>query len=176
MMNTPSLVFLDEAGVHTALANNYGWAAAGETPVIERPARGKNITLIGAIALNGPRALEPIDGYLNGEKFIEFIRQTLGPALNEGDVVVMDGPRVHRVAGVAEALAEFGATAVYLPAYSPELNPIEMAWAWLKRLLRKWAPRKPARVRQLVNQVWNGLTADLCAGWIKHSGYAVVST
>ena len=145
-MNTPGLVFIDEAGVSSALSNNYGWAPPGEAPVIERPARGKNITLIGAIALDGVRVLSRIDGYVNGEAFVRFLREDLGPTLNPGDIVVMDGPRIHRVAGVAEALAEFNATAVYLPAYSPELNPIEMAWAWLKRLsLMKMSASSPLR-------------------------------
>ena len=91
-------------------------------------------------------------------------------------MVVMDGPRVHRVAGVREALAEFGATPLYLPAYSPELNPIEMTWAWIKRLLRKAGSRKASRVRATVDRIWEALTPKLCQAWIGHSGYAVGST
>lgn len=175
-MDTSSLVFIDEAGVSTALSHNYGWAPPGETPVIERPARGKNITLIGAIGLDGVRAIRRVDGYVDGEVFIRFLKEDLGPALRPGDIVVMDGPRIHRVAGVSEALASFGATATYLPAYSPELNPIEMAWAWLKRLIRKSAPRRAERLKTAIQKYWETITPQLCQGWIRHCGYAAAST
>lgn len=86
-------MFLDEAGVDVAMSRSYGWAPPGETPRIERPVHGKRISLIGAIALDGARALRRVEGYVDGDEF------------------VMDGPRIHRVGGVAEALAERGATA-----------------------------------------------------------------
>ena len=175
-MRTPALVFIDEAGINTALSYNYGWAPAGMTPVIERPSRGKNMTLIGAIALGGQRVLVRREGTLNGVGFVAFLREALGPTLVPGDVVVMDGPNLHRVAGVAEALAEFGATALYLPAYSPELNPIELAWAWVKRLVRQRAPRTPARLRKLVEEIWRNIPVTLIKGWIRHCGYPVGST
>jgi transposase len=171
-----SLVFIDEAGVSLAMSYNYAWAPPGEKPVIERPVRGKNVTLVGAIALDGVRALRRVEGSVNGEEFVRFLREDLGPNLNPGDAVVMDGPRIHRVAGVQEALAEFGATALYLPAYSPELNPIEMAWSWLKGALRKAAPRRIQGLREAIERVWSKITSDLCRAWIRHAGYAVPST
>jgi len=169
-------VFIDEAGVSIAMSYNYGWALPGEKPVIERPVRGKNITLIGAIALDGVRALRRVESTVNGDEFIRFLREDLGPTLNPGDVVVMDGPRIHRVAGVTEALAEFGATPLYLPAYSPELNPIEMTWSWLKAALRKAAPRGIRRLREVVASVWSRITSELCHAWIRHAGYDLAST
>lgn len=172
-MNASSLVFIDESGINAGLALNYGWSPIGTAPVIERPMRCKNVTLIGAIALDGPRVLTRLEGTLDGDGFVRWIREDLGPTLKEGDVVVMDSPRLHRVAGVAEALAAFGATACYLPAYSPELNPIEMAWAWLKHAVRKAAPRRIARLRSIVDSLWKNLTNELCTGWIRHSGYTV---
>ena len=165
------LVFLDEAGVDIAMSRAYGWAPPGQTPVIERPARGRRISLIGAIALDGSRALRRVEGYVNGEVFVDFLRNDLGPALHPGDIVVMDGPSIHKVEGVEEALAERGATALYLPPYSPELNPIEMAWAWIKKLLRDAPPRKLAALRERVDDLWTQVTAALCAAWIRHSGY-----
>ncbi len=175
-MNIPGLVFIDEAGVSLAMSYNYGWARPGEKPVIERPMRGKNITLIGAIALDGPRALRRVEHSVNGDEFVRFLREDLCPNLNPGDVVVMDGPKVHRVAGVAEALAEVGATPLYLPAYSPELNPIEMTWSWMKQALRKLAPRKIGVLREAINQIWDGVTSDLCGAWIRHCDYLPKST
>ena len=110
---------------------------------------------------------------MNGDDFIGYIRQHLNPTLRPGDVLVMDGPRVHRVAGVQEALAEAGATALYLPAYSPELNPIEMCWSVMKAWIRKAAPRALDRVRGSLERAWERVSATLCASWMRHCGYAV---
>ena len=149
------------------MSRTYGWAPIGRTPLIERPAHGRRIRLIGAIALEGALALRQVEGYVDGEVFVSFLRDDLGPLLKPGDVVVLDGPSIHKVAGVAETLAERGARALYLPPYSPELNPIEMAWSWIKGLLRAAPPRQLARLRSR----WGMLTAALCAVWVKHSGY-----
>ena len=155
-----------------AESRRYGWAPRGETPVIERPARGRRLNLIGAIALDGVRALRRVVGYVNGEEFLAFLREDLGPCLNKGDIVIMDGPSIHKVAGVTEALAEHGATALFLPAYSPELNPIEMTWAWLKKLVRDVPTRTLRLLRTRVEELWAQVTPGLCAGWLKHSGYS----
>ena len=175
-LKTPSLVFIDEAGVSVTMSYNYGWAPPGVKPVIERPLRGKNVTLIGAIALDGARALRRVEHSVNGDEFIAFLREDLGPVLNPGDIVVMDGPRIHRVDGVAQALAEFGATPLYLPAYTPEFNPIEEVWSWVKTAIRKIGPRRIGRLREAIEKIWEKLTPDLCAAWIQHSGYLVAST
>jgi transposase len=158
------------------MSYNYGWAPPGVTPIIERPLRGKSVTLIGAIANNGPRALRRVEGTVNGEEFPWFLKDSLGPTLNQGDIVVMDGPRVHRVKGVKEALAEFGPTALYLPAYSPELNPIEMTWSWIKAKIRKAAPRKVGRLREAIAAAWNAVTQELCRSWIGHSNYRTIGS
>jgi transposase len=170
-LDSARLVFLDESGVDVGMGRSYGWSPVGTTPEIERPAHGKRFTLIGAIAANGARALRKVEGYVDGDEFVRFLRDDLGPALSPGDVVVMDGPRLHRVKGVAEVLAERGATALYLPAYSPELNPIEMTWAWIKKLLRDAPQRKLAGLKTRVDELWARLSDSLCAGWIRHSGY-----
>lgn len=175
-LDPSKLVFMDEAGVNAAMALNYGWARIGVKPIVERPSRSKNITLIGAIAWDGPRVLTRVEGSVNGPRFVQWLREDLGPTLKPGDIVIMDGPRIHRVAGVAEALAEFGAKPLYLPAYSPELNPIEMTWAWLKHALRKAAPRRVARLRTLADSLWKNVTNSLCEGWIRHAGYNLAST
>ena len=171
-LDVAKLVFLDEAGVSVAESRRYGWAPRGQTPVIERPARGRRLNLIGAIALDGVRALRQVVGYVNGDEFLAFLQDDLGPQLNQGDIVIMDGPSIHKVAGVTEALAEFGATALYLPAYTPELNPIEMTWAWLKKLVRDLPTRTLRLLRPLVTAIWEQVTPELCAGWLRHAGYA----
>ena len=159
-----------------ALSYNYGWAPPGQTPVIERPVRGKSINLIGAVAADGVRGLRRVEHSVNGDEFVAFLREDLGPNLNPGDIVVMDGPRIHRVAGVAEALAEFGATPLCLPAYSPELNPIEMTWAWAKKYLRRAASRRIRFLRETLERAWSTVTAALCKGWLKHCSYGIQST
>ena len=165
------LVFLDEAGVNIGMSRAYGWALAGQTPVIERPARGRRYSLIGAIAADGCRAIREVQGYVNGEEFVTFLLEDLGPKLNDGDIVIMDGPSIHKVQGVEEALAKYGASALYLPPYSPELNPIEMTWAWLKRLLRTNPARKMAVLKKRVQQYWSEIPTKFCQKWIKHCGY-----
>ena len=169
--NAARLVFLDESGVCTAESRRYGWARRGKRPIIERPARGRRLNIIGAIGLDGVRAIRTLEGYVNGEVFLAFLRDDLGPKLNPGDIVVMDGPSIHRVEGVSEVLAERGAKAIYLPAYSPELNPIEMTWAWIKKQIRDFPRRRMAELAQVIAERWGQVTPALCRGWLKHAGY-----
>lgn len=166
------LIFLDEAGFCTNLARLYGWAPVGTRPTLLVGKYGKRLTVIGAIALDGVRAWTSMEKGMNGDDFLRYIRQDLNPTLREGDIVVMDGPRVHRVAGVKEALAEVGAIALYLPAYSPELNPIEMCWSVMKAWIRKTAPRELDRVRGSLERAWERVSAAMCASWMRHCGYA----
>lgn len=123
------------------------------------------------LAIHGALALREIEGYVDGAKFIAFLREDLGPHLRPGTKVVMDGPSIHKVPGVKEALAEFGATAVYLPPYSPELNPIEMTWGWIKNLLKGTPPRQVAALRSKVRELWQRVPMALCEAWVRHSGY-----
>jgi transposase len=112
-------------------------------------------------------------GSFDGLALVTWLYHDLGPTLKPGDIVVMDGPRLHRIEGVQEALAAYGATVKYLPPYAPDLNPIEMCWALLKSLVRRWAPRRVERVIQCVKRAWKVVTIDLCRAWIRHSGYPV---
>lgn len=166
------LVFIDESGFRTNLTRAYGWAPTGEKPTLLAPKYGKNTTIVGAIALDGVRAMHAVEGKFDGPRFVAYLDEVLGPTLNDGDIVVMDGPRLHRVAGVAEALAKHGATPLYLPAYSPELNPIEMCWSVMKAWIRQWTPRKTDRLLKYIQDAWAQVTEELCAAWIRHSGYA----
>jgi len=99
------------------------------------------------------------------------LRENLGPNLNKGDVVVLDGASIHKVKEVEEVLNQFGASALYLPPYSPELNPIEMTWAWLKQLLRKNPARKIAALKKRLQLHWQSVTQEFCQNWIGHCGY-----
>lgn len=175
-LDVTKLVFIDESGFSTSINRAYGWAPVGIKPIIYTPRFGRRVTIVAGIALNGVRAIHVVEGSFDGDRFVDFLANVLGPTLNKGDVVVMDGPRLHRVAGVAEALAAHGATALYLPAYSPELNPIEMCWSVMKAWIRKWAPRARDRLLDAIERAWKGVTDALCRAWIRHSGYAEGST
>jgi len=104
-LDPAKLVFLDESGFATNLARRYGWAPVDTRPTLLVAKYGKRLTVIGAIALDGVRAWTSMEKGMNGDDFLQYIRQDLNPTLRDGDIVVMDGPCVHRVAGVKEALA-----------------------------------------------------------------------
>jgi transposase len=175
-LDPKKLVFIDESGFKTNLRRNYGWAPIGVRPIIYGDKFGKNVTIIGAIALDGLRATRVIEGTLDGPGFIAFLDEDLGPALVRDDIVVMDGPRLHRVAGVEEALAAHHAKVLYLPRYSPELNPIEMCWSLMKAWVRTRAPHVASRLIDAVEEAWGKVTSELCKSWVRHCGYAVAST
>ena len=110
-------------------------------------------------------------GAINGEMFLAYVEQVLAPTLAKGDIVVMDNLTAHKVAGIREAIEAAGATLLYLPPYSPDLNPIEQAFAKLKSLLR-------ARALRTIDALWKALrdlvgcfTPDECANFVRHSGY-----
>lgn len=175
-MSVQRLVFLDESGVSTALSHGQAWSPSGKKAVVIAPIRAKRLTLIGAIAIDGLRGTMEVEGSMNGEAFKHFLDETLGPNLRPGDIVVMDRLRAHQVAGVEEILAKWGASALYLPPYSPEYNPIEICWAWIKRYLRKVAPSSFARLRAIMSSAWAQVTPALCTSWAAHCGYVAAST
>ena len=154
----------------------YGWAARGERARLIQQKRGKKLTVIGAIALDGVRGISVLEGSMKGDDFNAYLRDELGPNLREGDIVVMDQLRTHKVDGVVELLEARGATALFLPRYSPEFNPIEMCWSVLKARVRGWAPRAVSRLRSTIAKAWEQVDATLCRGWIRHCGYTVPST
>jgi len=104
-------------------------------------ATGKTLTLVAALRIDSLTAPYVIDGAMDGATFLAYVEQVLAPTLNKGDIVFMDNLRTHKVEGVREAIEAVGATMRYLPAYSPDLNPIEQVFAKLKAALRKGAAR-----------------------------------
>lgn len=170
-MDASKLVFVDETAARCSMNRLYGWAPTGETPVIKRCAHGKRLSIVGAIALDGPRAHMTYTGTMNGDRMVEFVNEHLGPTLQPGDIVVLDGLRVHRMTKVREAIEAFGATPLILPPYSPELNPIEHAWSTFKARLRAIATQSWVELCSLVERIWDELE-PFCSGWVRHCGYA----
>jgi transposase len=136
------LVFIDETGLSTKMARLRGRAPRGERCRAGVPhGHWKTTTFTGALRLNGMTAPMVLDGAMNGTAFLAYAEQVLAPTLAFGDVVIMDNLPAHRAAGVREAIERTGARLLFLPPYSPDMNPIENAFAKLKALLRKAAER-----------------------------------
>jgi transposase len=166
------LVFIDETWTKTTMTRLYGWAPCGKR-LIEAVPHGhwKTSTFIGALRCDGLGATGVFNGAINGEMFLAYVEQVLVPTLKPGDVVIMDNLRCHKVAGVREAIEAAGASVMFIPPYSPDLNPIELAFAKLKALLR-------ARAIRTVDALWNALgnlvdcfTPEECANFFRHDGY-----
>ena len=109
---------------------------------------------------------------MTGEAFRAYVEQFLAPALSPGDVVVMDNLAAHKVAGVAEAIAAAGASILYLPPYSPDLNPIEQMFSKLKALLRKAAARTRDTLWDTIGQLLDAFTPGECRNYLENAGYA----
>ena len=142
MFDPARLVFIDETCTNTAMVRLRGRAPRGERLVDYAPhGAWKTVTFVGALRQRGMTAPFVIEGAMNGPMFLAYVRHGLVPTLKRGETVLMDNLPVYKVAGVAEAIQAAGAVLIYLPKYSPDLNPIELAFSKLKAHLRKaaWA-------------------------------------
>ena len=150
----------------------YGWGPKGER-VLDRVPHGhwKTTTFVAALRLGGLFAPLVVDGPLNGELFREYVRQQLAPRLRGGDVLVMDNLATHKVAGVAEAVAARGARVLYLPPYSPDLNPIEMTFSKVKTELRKREIRDIRKLEDAFGESLDWVTPTDALHYFRHSGY-----
>jgi transposase len=167
------LVFLDETWASTRMARTNGWAPRGERLVAAVPhGRWRVTTFVGALRPQGFTAPAVIDGAMDGPTFLAYVRQFLAPTLATGDVLVLDNLNVHKVAGVREAIEARGATLLYLPPYSPDLNPIELAFSKLKRLLRSAAERTAEGLWTTIGALLGRFGPDECAAYFRHCGYA----
>jgi transposase len=171
-LNPESLVFIDETGAKTNLVRLYGRAPRGQRLVAPVP-HGHWMTTTFVAALRHDEITAPcvFDGPMDGASFLTYGEHFLAPALRQGDIVVMDNLASHKVAGVREAIERAGATLRYLPAYSPDLNPIEQAFAKLKAALRKAAARTFDALLKALAQALADFTAQECANYIANSGY-----
>lgn len=164
------LVFIDESFCSTGMRRDYGRSARGLRAVAERPGgHWKTLSLVGAIRLGEKPRLMTHEGSVNGAVFLRFVRRTLCPWLKPGDVVVMDNLSAHKMSKVRAAIAAVGATAVYLPTYSPELNPIELWWADVKRQLRKLGIDARDQLASAVRRLRASVPLDKIAAWFRHS-------
>ena len=136
------LVFLDESGVNTDLTRLYGRAPSSQRAVDHAPLNTpQTTTVLSSIRLDGEKAFTTYQGGTTGERFVQYLKEILLPTLRPGDIVVMDNMRSHHVKAVREILEAKGMKVLYLPPYSPDLNPIEKMWSKMKAILRRWKIR-----------------------------------
>lgn len=167
------MVFIDETWAKTNMTPIRGWAPRGQKLVAHAPF-GKWRTLTFLAALRHDRIDAPcvLDGPINGESFTAYVTQFLVPTLSPGDVVIMDNLGSHKGAVVRQAIRAAGARLLFLPPYSPDLNPIEQVFAKLKLLLRKAAERTVEATWQRIGKLLDAFPPEECANYLKNSGYA----
>jgi transposase len=171
-MNPTRLVFLDETWATTNMARRYGRAPRGERVIASVPhGHWMTSTFVAGLREDAITAPLVIDGAMNGETFRAYIEQFLAPTLAPGDIVIMDNLPSHKVAGVREAIEARGASLIYLPPYSPDLNPIEQAFAKLKALLRKAAPRTVEALWTVIGEALSAFSPNECANYLANAGY-----
>lgn len=167
-----NLVFVDEAGINLGMTRCMGRAPTGERVHDVRPRNaGQNISLLGAIGLEGLMATMSLLGSVNTEVFVTYLLEVLIPQLPTGAIVVMDNLRVHHAVQVRQAIEAAGAKLVFLPPYSPDLSPIELCWSKLKQLLRSAKARTLDSLHQALTQiVTEEISEDDAIAWFAHCG------
>ena len=133
-------------------------------------------TIIGALSTNGLEATMTIEGGTDGDVFCAYLDEVLGGILRPDDLVVMDNAGAHKDPRVARILQRYGAKPVYLPPYSPELNPIELAWSKVKDLLRAAKARTIAELNAAINTAMRAVSTADASGWFAHCGYFAHAT
>ena len=134
---------------------------------------GENVTLLGSLSLSGVEALMTVNGATDSDIFSAFVREVLAPTLRAGDVVIWDNLGAHRSQLVREAVEAKGATVIFLPPYSPDLNPIERCWSKLKTYLRAAKARTREALEAAIKCALSTVTESDARAWFKHCGYAV---
>jgi transposase len=154
------------------MTRRYGRAPRGQRLVAAVPhGHWKTSTFVAGLRIGGLTAPLVVDGAMNGDIFRAYVEQVLAPTLRPGDIVILDNLASHKVAGVREAIEANGASIVYLPPYSPDLNPIEQAFAKLKALLRKIAARTVSRLWDALGGLLHRFTPQECANYLANAGY-----
>jgi transposase len=166
------LVFVDECGTHTSLAPIYGYAPRGERLRLSVPRlRGKSTKVLSSMTLEGMGPTLAVEGATTARVFETYVREVLAPSLREGQIVVMDTLGAHRPKRVRELIERRGCELLYLPAYSPDYNPIEEAFAKIKNLLGKVAARTKEALVEAIGVALSAVTARDVRGFFEHAGY-----
>jgi transposase len=167
------LVFIDEAGSHIAMTRGYARAPRGQRArgAVPRNA-GTVTTMIGALDVNGVRAMMTVEGATDGEVFETFIERMLLRKLKPGDIVVLDNVGAHKTAEVRRLIRAAGARVLFLPPYSPDLNPIELCCSKLKALLREFGARTRDALDDAIRRGMDLIDRHEASAWFAHCGYS----
>ncbi|UGY17941.1 IS630 family transposase [Bradyrhizobium septentrionale] len=166
------LVFIDETSANTKMARLYGRSPRGERCRAAIPhGHWKTTTFTAGLRSDGLIAPLVLDGPMDGDAFLAYVEQLLAPSLRPGDTVIMDNLPAHKVHGVREAIRAVGASLLYLPPYSPDFNPIEMAFSKLKALLRAAAARTMPDLWQAIANALKRFSPEECQNYLVAAGY-----
>lgn len=171
------LVFIDETWAKTNMTRTRGRSLRGQRLVAKVPhGHWKTTTFVAALRHDRMTAPTVVDGAMDGPMFLAYVQQQLAPTLQPGDIVVMDNLSSHKVAGVRQAIERVGARIAYLPPYSPDLNPIELAFSKLKSLLRSAANRTADTLWSFLGQVLDHYPSHECSAYLHHCGYSATTS
>ncbi|BAK65775.1 putative transposase for insertion sequence element [Sphingobium sp. SYK-6] len=169
------LVFIDETWAKTNMTPLRGWAKRGDKLIAKAPfGKWKTLTFVAALLHDRIDAPCVLDGPINGQLFLAYVEQFLVPTLVPGDIVIMDNLGSHKGQAVRKAIRAAGAKLLFLPPYSPDLNPIEQVFAKLKLLLRKAAERTVEATWQRIGKLLDAFPPHECANYLRNSGYASI--
>jgi transposase len=169
------LLFIDETWLKTNMAPLRGWGPLGERLAAYVPhGHWKTMTFLAALRCDRIDAPFVIDGPINGEIFLAYVEKVLVPTLRPGDIVIIDNLGSHKGKAARQAIRAAGARLIFLPAYSPDLNPIEQVFAKLKHLMRKQACRTIEAAWRSAGELLSHFTPEECANYFTNSGYASV--
>ena len=177
-LDVSRVFFIDEAGCHPGIGPRRGWAPVGQRLYApEEPySRGKHVSMIGALTLDGIATYMTVDGGVKGKTFQRFVKQRLVPRLRPGDLVCWDNINMHKSKVVRAVIEETGASVVFLPRYSPDLNPIEAAWAKIKTIVRKAMPTTVADLKAAMRYAFRRVSVSDARGWVRYCGYSLPAT
>ena len=166
--NPDTLVFLDESGVNIDMTRRYGRAVGKARAVDKTPENTPtNTTILSSVRLNGDTAYTTYSGGTTGDVFVDYLENILIPTLHKGDIVIMDNLRSHHVKKVAEVLEKADVKLLYLPPYSPDLNPIEKMWSKIKSILRKLKARTIQALPDAIDTAFSAVAPSDCISWFK---------
>ena len=170
------LVFVDEMGANTSLSPLRAWSRRGERAYCSVPRnRGKNTTLLASMSVEGTGAALAVEGSTTATVFEAYIGEVLAPTLRAGQIVVVDNLSAHKGSRIREQLLEErGCELLYLPPYSPDLNPIEEAFSKIKGILRKVGARSRESLIEAMGRALDAITPRDARGFFEHCGYRIL--